>query len=1026
MRYLDTQKSVIISSPAGSGKTEKLARRYIALIREGVDVERILAITFTDKAATEMKERILRILKDEDEETFKKVIGRLSLMRISTIHSFCGSIIRRFAFEVGIDPNYRIEDAIDSTIAWDEIFDEVLMNSGDGKGLLIKLLAETGFRGRKYLKDVMRYLFDNRPFSLEADAPPLRYPLLLDELMIWPGAMESIEDYKEILLEPHIDKIRSIKDRFLTRNGEPRRRPPKDLSGIKDYPQWAERMYNLWMAKNMNDALVRSDRLMQVFRRAILRYEDMKKKKGFLDYSDLEYITYNLLTKNPEWANILYAFDEKIDHILVDEFQDTNEFQWAIIDKLTEEWRSGLGAKRERGIKPTIFLVGDEKQSIFLFRGANVEVFHRARERLGEWLGDEFCYEESRENFRSLPAIIEFTNYIFSRVMSSENDTPAWKTAYTPFYPCRKDTTNSGRGRVELIIHDNEYNGISDARNAEAEIISKRILSIVDNMEISSRRGGRCRFEDIAILLRKRTHLQRYEDVLRRYGIRFVTVKGIGFYQEPEIAILRALIYFLSTPTDDYSLYTLLKSPFFMVNEASISGLINRGGDSLFSKLKSAPRLSKKMQKAVESLEEWLSMASRVPISELIEHALITTGAWRYLYEPQRRANIKKFIRITEGLEADGKSILKIRDFLERTYHRDEEPKANVNTEGMDAVKIITIHSAKGLEFPVVFIPALEEPFRTRIDENLVYEKDGRFYFKSITETSLRKGDEDFRTHHEKEREEEKRLLYVAMTRAKDALFLIGRWDETERGSFFGFIRDAIGIRKEGDVFMADVDIEGFRIVDNRDVENAHTTIHPYREKDTSTIPRLTPLPEIKPMRWVTVTEVIDIRSRHGKGWLVIGEVFHRLFEEVSRGLIEEDGIIKRAEVILEDEGIINEREEVLLMIKDNISLLKDKGIWQEVILPRKGSFSELPFIMEMDGVVYSGRIDRVIRFNDGYAIYDYKTFPVKEEEIEHLLKEYAPQLAIYKEAIRRIFNTDSIKTYIVFTHIGKIEEVGY
>ncbi|GAB4541388.1 MAG: hypothetical protein Fur0020_10780 [Thermodesulfovibrionia bacterium] len=1026
-KYLDTQRSVIISSPAGSGKTEKLARRYIALLREGVDIERILAITFTDKAATEMKERILRILREEDDELFNKVIGRMSLMRVSTIHSFCGNILRRFSFEAGVDPNYRIVDSIDSDIAWDEIFDEVLMDPEDG-GLLLRLIGGMGFRGRRALRKVMGYLFNKTPFSIEADVPLFHHNIPIEELLKWPGAKESIDGYEEILNGGRLDELMMIKGLFLTNKGEPRRRKPKELSRVIDYPRWAERMCELWVMRNMEDAITRSMDLMEVFKRCIIRYREMKRERGFLDYSDLEYITYKVLTEEPEWANILYAFDEKTDHILVDEFQDTNDFQWAIIDKLTEEWRSGLGPKRERGIKPTIFLVGDEKQSIFFFRGANVEVFHKAKRRLEEWLGDEFCYEEVRENFRSLPAIIDFTNHIFRKVMSPEEDAPLWKAAYSHFHPCRSDIPDSGRGRVELIIHDGDYKNMTDIKKNEAEILSKRILGIVGNMEIFDRKESvrrRCRFEDIAILLRKRTHLRRYEDALRRYRIPFVTVKGIGFYQEPEIAILRALTYFLSNPADDYSLYVLLKSPFFMIDDGSIIRLMSGNGRTLFTKLRDSDALPNNLIRALDHIEEWQSMTSHLPLSELIEAALIRTGAWRYFHEPQRRANIKKFIRIIEGLEADGRSLQKIRDFLERTYHKEEESKANVNTEGMDAVKIITIHSAKGLEFPIVFIPGLEERFRQKQQESLIYERDGHFYFKSITDPLIRKMDRDFHLHLQKEFEEEKRLLYVAMTRAQDALFLVSGWDGDDKQSFMGFIRDAIGLRDEGGNLVSDATIDGFYIVNDKDVDRAfnNRALHG-AEKVPSIRPVVTPLPPIRRIKWATVTEVMDIRSRHGRGWLMLGDLFHRLFEEVSKGLVDEGNIRKRIDEMLEDEGIVMDKGHTLSMIEDTISLLKERSIWQEIILPRKDSFTELPFIMEMDGTVYSGRIDRIIRECGEFRIYDYKTFPVKEGEIDYLLKEYSPQLAIYKEAIKRIFNVLNVKTYIVFTYIGEIREI--
>jgi ATP-dependent helicase/nuclease subunit A len=1027
-KYLDIDKSVIISSPAGSGKTEKLARRYIALLQSGVDVERILAITFTDKAAAEMKDRILRILREEDRDTFQRVIEKVSLMRVSTIHSFCGSLLRRFSFEIGVDPDYRVIDAIDSDIAWEEMIYDVLMDMDEeDEDLFLRLLGERGFRGLQYLKETMRYLYSKSPFSLETYIPSIiRMDDHLEELLNWPGARESVRDYERILKEGRVDELGALRDLFLSNNGMPRRKRPARLKDMVDYPEWTVRMYEFWLQKNMEAAINRSNLLIRVFRRCIDRYTQTKRARGILDFDDLEYLAYKVLTEEPEWANILYAFDEKTDHILVDEFQDTNDFQWAIIDKLTEEWRSGMGAKRDSGIRPTIFLVGDEKQSIFFFRGANVEVFNRAKERLSEWLGREFQYKEAKENYRSLPAIIDFTNYVFSRVMNQEEEAPPWKTRYSLFTTCRKDVTDTGK--VELIIHDRDYEDIIEARQNEAEIISKKIQSIVGQVMISDRKMSAqrpCEYRDIAILLRRRTHLRRYEDSLRKHGIPFVTVKGIGFYQEPEIAILRALIYFLSNPSDDYSLYILLKSPFFMVDEGSILRLASVEGNSLYERLMNMKKPPECLDNALKVLLRWQSLLTAMPLSEMIEHTLISTGAWRYFHEQQRRANIKKFIRIVEGLQADGKSIFRIRDFLERTYHRDDEPKANVDTEGMDAVRIITIHSAKGLEFPVVFLPGLEEAFRHKSEENLVYEKEGRFYFKSIPESSIRRVDEDFVTHRMKELEEEKRLLYVAVTRAEDMLFLVSRWDE-RGGSFFAMIRDALGLRREADGFTMDADIKGFSILREVDVENAYKKRSvKRRRKKAGIIPAVVSLPEIERVEWKTVTETVDIRSKHGRGWLVLGEILHRLFEETSKGFIKEEGVGARLQELLIESGIDRGDEIILKMIEENISLLKERGIWQEIILPRKDSFAELPFIMELNGDVYTGRVDRVIKRDGEYRVYDYKTFPVKEKEVEYLLREYSPQLSIYREAVRRIFNTTDVRSYIIFTYTGEVREVG-
>jgi len=1033
------ERSVIISSPAGSGKTEKLARRYIALLRKGVEVERILAITFTDKASAEMKQRILRILKDEDSGLFKKLLEKMSLMRVSTIHSFCGTLLRRFSLEAGIEPNYRIEEALDSRITWEEILYEILMDvDKEGYELILQTIAEKGFRGLEELKNTINYLYEKSPFSLEAGIPEDSYSsleTLIKELREWRGA-DAIEDYKRLFSE-----IPSkIEWYFLTENRKPRKKPPPSLKGIVDFQDWAEKMYLYWRNKIIDEHSKRAERIKDIFKKCYLRYRDKKCSRGILDFSDLEYLAYRLLTENPEWANILYAFDERTDHILVDEFQDINNFQWSIIDKLTEEWRSGIGAKREEGIKPTIFLVGDEKQSIYLFRGANVELFRRAKEKLTEWLREEFYYEEVKENFRSLPAIIDFTNHVFSRIMTATAESPSWMTRYSPFNACRGDSV--GRGRVELILlEENGREPISEAKQREAKVIAKRIRSLVGGLQISDRKTNQqrpCRYMDMAILLRKRTHLKNYEEALREYGIPFVTVKGIGFYQEPEVAMLRAFLYFLSNPKDDYSLYILLKSPLFLVDEDVIIKAINPvregvpQGDSLFSKLKAI----EEAKDAIALLEEWLMELPSTPIGELIEKAFVKTKAWEYFYEAQRMANVKKFIRIMEDLEAKGKSLIKIRDFLERTFNKDEEPKANVNTEGMDAVRIMTIHASKGLEFPIVFIPALEEDFKLKTGDSLIYEstksRSGlppRLFFKYEPDGAVRKTDDDFLLHLKKEMEEQKRLFYVAVTRAEDALFLTGRWTDKDNNSFLSFLKQGLGLRRMEDGGWRMEEIEGVSVLSEGEVNNLYEKMHPLEVE--MEIPPYTngfiPLRIEGRPKWRAVTEVVDIRRKHGRDWVIMGDVIHRIFEEISKGTLDEKDIRLKADRLLELKGILKaEREKPLSIIEKDISLLKQKGIWQEIVLPipRRRDYSELPFILEVGHDIYTGRIDRIIIKDGSFNIYDYKTFPVSEKEIDYLLREYSFQLGIYREAVRRLFDAKSVRSFIVFTHIGEVKEV--
>jgi ATP-dependent helicase/nuclease subunit A len=947
--YLDITKSVIISSPAGSGKTEKLARRYISLLLGGSEIEKILAITFTEKAAAEMKDRILSIIEKEHPDLFLKIREKMPLMRISTIHAFCLKLLKRFSIELGIDPTLDVLDEFTASLLWSESVYEALIEEKDNPELFYEMMKTRGIRGWDTLYRILNELHSKRP-----------YP----ELIIKEGHPVDGDEEKRIL---------------------------------------------------------------NLYSRCLKHYSQKKKERHLVDYDDLELLAYEALNNNPSWMNILYSFDEHTDHILVDEFQDTNSLQWKIIDKLTEEWRSGRGSKRESGKTPTVFLVGDEKQSIYLFRGANVSLFHEAKKKLSEWLGNEYLFEEIKENYRSLPAITEFVNSLFKRLMQP-SEFESWRTRYAPFI-----ATRQGDGHVELILLESCEN-TKDNREKEASIIAKRIQSLVNNYEIYDEDKKRpCIYGDMAILLRRRTHLSILEDALRRHNIPFVILKGIGFYDEPEIALLRELISFLIDPKDDYSLFCILRSPFFNIDYRTLFNLIdNKAGISLFEKLKNIipqnPPLIKdekedimmhRLYKAYNLISRWIERIRYLPIAVLIEEIQSDTNGWQYFWEKQRYVNIKKFIRLIEQYDSRGLSLLEIREKLVKA-RQGEEPKANINTEGMNAVKIMTVHAAKGLEFPIVFLPSLEEDNTPKSKSIVIDEEDGRIYIAYEEDSNKRKKRELFQKRKEKEIEEEKRLFYVSVTRAKDFLCMLGsqKKDKKPTGRL-SYIVDNLE------------HITSLKVINESELNNFYLV-----SASKSTIPEepsgyfvsgpvyTKPLLYEPRLKWKDVTEEIDIKAKHGHDWVLIGKVFHRLFEEISRGLLDTDRIEKRAHTLLRGEKYDeNELNNIINIIKYDFEKLSESGYIKDIISFHKDSYVELPFIHQKGKTIFRGRIDRIILKDNTAYIYDYKTYPVEKRELADLKEKYRFQMEIYREAVEKLFNLKA-KSFLFFTHIPLIVEV--
>jgi ATP-dependent exoDNAse (exonuclease V) beta subunit len=265
----------------------------------------------------------------------------------------------------------------------------------------------------------------------------------------------------------------------------------------------------------------------------------------------------------------------------------------------------------------------------------------------------------------------------------------------------------------------------------------------------------------------------------------------------------------------------------------------------------------------------------------------------------------------------------------------------------------------------------------------------------------------------------------VLVTRAEDALFLLGRWSSRDK-NFLAFLRQGLGLEKEGASFSLEADINGLSVLSGEDVNMLYKHA-PSRNKEKKELGTVTvfPLSIQKQTSWKSVTGAVEVKRQHGQNWVTMGDILHRLFEGVSKGTISENDIMSRADIMLQSMGFHDRaKNEKLEIIEQDIKTLKDKGVWQDIILPAEDSYTELPFVLGSEDGIYSGRIDRMIRRENVCRIYDYKTFPVMEKEVPYLLKKYSVQLNIYKKAVQQIFNTDKVESYVVFTHTGEVRAV--
>ncbi|MGQ9707595.1 MAG: UvrD-helicase domain-containing protein [bacterium] len=1043
--------SQIVFAPAGSGKTERLSWRYIQLLKAGVPPERILTLTFTEKAAAEMKQRILDNARRRCPEIYPVLRDNILRLRISTIHSFCFSLVRRFADLIGLDP--RLDVLTDPDNLWLQTKYETLMTiAGNNQGTsayndLIHSLTTEHTPIWDNLSTFLDKLFKKRTSIIRGSLISLekildQLPTLVEQLRNHPVGSAKIPQYQQLLLknfEPgsihHVYKLlERYSNIFATKNGTPRMQPAS-----QEERKWNELMVKYHSLIKVAWENYRFNRLLNLFTNHFLAtYQAAKKKLGQVDYNDMEFLAYQLLTEHPECFNILYAFDEHTDHLLVDEFQDTSFIQWAIIDKLTEEWRSGEGIKNARNITPTIFIVGDDKQSIYMFRDARVEVFATARDKLGDFLGPEKLKElKLEDNYRSLQTIIDFNNHLFARLMQAPADAPPYQTRYAGFIRKRK---NDHPGRVEIIL--DEFQGNRDEyRQRNAEIVACRIYSLLTagyevyvGQEDGTEKPRPCEYRDIAILIRDRKSLPALEKALRQKEIPFIVVGGTGFYEEKEVRYSLALASFLTDPGDDLSLYLTLRGPFFNIPEPELAlALLKTSGNFLWERLQRLSGEEGELVRAVATLNRWLNRVNYEPLSLLIEEALTEQKLYQTFWEPQRLANINKLLRIIQEAEASGQHPLRITSLLNRSLEKRDEAKADVPTAGMNAVQIMTVHAAKGLQFPIVFHPGLEEPVLPsyRNGDELLIEETAtdpvRVLISYIPDKKIRNTDPLFQNHRTKEIEEEKRIFYVACTRPRDALFLTGIWNDKriQNTTRLFWLKEHLNITKQEDNFVIGCEIPSVFCIHARNLHpEPPPTIKPALRSTQKTTPSIkTELVEpIPPPRMRSVTRNIPRDfHRHTGEYIALGECIHRLLELISLGKLtpDEHSLNQEIQRLFRLNGIPKKNHQKFTReIKNQLRQLQNSPIW-EIIQPRKDALTEMPIVFNDGKTVWTGRIDRIIITPDEVRIYDYKTFPIKKAEIPSLTEEYhTGQLIHYARACQELYPDKVVKTFLIFTHL--------
>jgi ATP-dependent exoDNAse (exonuclease V) beta subunit len=765
---------LLLDAAAGSGKTSVLVERFVeSVLQDGLDVTAILTITFTEKAAAEMRERIRRRLRE---------VGQLEAARategahISTIHGFCARLLRAQALSAGIDPRFHVLDAWEAGRLADEAFDRALDEVAQAEpGALDLIAAYTpgGLRGAI----LSTYGQLRSRGQLVPGLPPLGSPPDLEAARERLEAASAAAARELATVDRPSRRVLDALGRLescsgLIEAGEPW---PASLSALSlpggngaalSTPvcqQYGEALAEFRTACEHRWAGRAHDLLDKLLGAFAVRYAEHKRLASGLDFEDLELLALELVRGHPELREGLRS---RFARIMVDELQDTNHVQMELIEQLATG---------------NLFTVGDALQSIYGFRHADVELFESRGRRLEE-IGARGTL---RTNFRSRPEILEVVNRAFWSELGE---------GFRPLEPGRDEASNTGP-RVELIVADKgadwDYDGpVSAWRVAEAQALGDRVAELMQ--------AGDATPGDTVVLLRASTDMRVYERALEDRGIPTYVIGGRGYWAHPQVVDMVAYLRALANPRDLEALYTVLASPLVGVSLDTlvILAAAGRSADRDPWWLMSDPEdrldeLDSRQREMLERFAGWFgrerAAAARLRVEQLIDRALAQTAyddAVLALPGGQRRmANLRKLMRL--GSELGPSSGDPLREFLELVRFRSggwggdrTEAEAPVEGEGLEAVRLMTIHRAKGLEFGTVCVADLgRAPFGRA--ELMRIGRDGRFGLRlSQPGTARAEGALDYKAlgdeQAQAEAAEERRLFYVAMTRARERLVLSG------------------------------------------------------------------------------------------------------------------------------------------------------------------------------------------------------------------------------------------------------------
>ena len=1143
--------NILVAAAAGSGKTAVLVERIVnKIINEKIDVDKLLVVTFTNAAATEMRERVLdaiykKLEDNPDNLMLQKQIVLLNKSHISTIHAFCLEVIKNNFYKTNISPNFRLANTPEIELLKMEVLEEVFDNLYEEKNENFIKLIDTYcvYRSDDNLKEIIlkiyRYI-QSMPYPeewLEKQVEKFNLDLEQDfSKTVWgqlliKEAKEDIEESinmlknvaKKLQLEIDLNKwyliinddISGLEEIAEMENWDDFYIKMQDLkfktwaqdrkivSELKDNAKAVRDKVKakiddlknkifIYDSKQANNDIFAMYETLKEIKNVILKfiseYQKAKLQKNIIDFNDIEHLALQILVQKNEKGKyepteVAKEYQEMFEEIAIDEYQDSNEIQEEILKQIS------------RG--NNIFMVGDVKQSIYKFRQAKPELF----------LQKYNTYDNNKiqlfANFRSRKNILDLSNVIFENIMSEEfgsidyNENEFLNVGQE--YIATKEKT-LGKAELHIIDASVEIEEVQDEilENAEieAKFVAKKIQELINgNYVVYDKKQGyrKLQFKDIVILLRKTANVAPiYEKELENLEYPVFSDIGTNYFESIEIQTIMSLLKIISNPDNDIALVTVLRSPIgkFTDNELIEIRLENQN-ESFYNALLSSEKLKEKIDNFLELVEDFRTKQEYLKLDEFIWYIYEKTGYLNYV-SLMKNGNLKAanlrmlFEKARDYEQGSFKGLYNFINFIDKVTKGNTDMGApKLIGENENVIRIMSIHKSKGLEFPVVFLCGTGNQFNMLdLNDNILIHSELGLgpkyinYERRITYNTLAK--EAIKYQIKKEiKEEEMRLLYVALTRSREKLIITGvdknlkksiqekeemlqisenkvtkaiakksktylEWIETvnladkrmkDLIDVYEHIKNESLDTEQEEQKEKTIQIEERKI--NKEIDKILTWEYPEKEltkiEGKSSVSKLTKETENEEIK-VELKKPKFLEGELPLSKAEIGTTVHLVMQKLD---FKQNYTIEKIEELLEEleqKGIIATKQKEAVP-KQKILAFAQSQLFKEIGRAKK-IYKEQPFYINIpvkelyesksnENILVQGIIDLYyITENEEIILVDYKTDYVPENKSSYLKEKYQSQLNLYKRALEQALGKKVTRAYIYSTYLNDSIEV--